>query len=102
MHSQGALKKNPLVRGYILHQVQSSIQSFHNPFASLPQVWFYLKVLSEDISQRIIQKCTLGAQEALKQSLLESDDMFYQKQKLAELSEKSFTFMRHVLFYCFY
>ena len=41
-------------------------------------------------------------QGALKQSPLEPDDMFYQKQKLAGLSKKSFTFILHVLFYTFY
>ena len=40
-------------------------------------------------------------QVALKQSPLEPDDMFYRKQKLAELSQKSFTLMLHVLFYVF-
>ena len=40
-------------------------------------------------------------QGALKQSPLEPDDMFYRKQKLAGLSQKSLTFMLHVLFYPF-
>ena len=48
------------------------------------------------------KKCTLGCTEgALKQSPLELDDMVYRKQKLAGLSQKSFTFMLHVLFYVF-
>ena len=37
-----------------------------------------------------------------KQSPLEPDDTFYQKQNLAGLSHKSFTFLLHVLFYTFY
>ena len=41
-------------------------------------------------------------QDALKQSPLEPDDMFYRKQKLAELSQKSSTSMLHVLFHAFY
>ena len=41
-------------------------------------------------------------QDALKQSPLEPDDMFYRKQNLAELSQKSYTFMLHVLFHAFY
>ena len=40
-------------------------------------------------------------QGALKQSPLEPDDIFYRKQKLAGLSQKSLTFMLHVLFYPF-
>ena len=39
--------------------------------------------------------------DALNQSPLELDDMFSQKQKLAELSQKSFIFMLHILFYAF-
>ena len=38
-------------------------------------------------------------QGALKQSPLEPDDMFYRKQKLAGLSQKSLPLMLHVLFY---
>ena len=41
-------------------------------------------------------------QDALKQSPLEPDDLYYQKQKLAGVSQKFFTFMLHVLFYTFY
>ena len=37
-------------------------------------------------------------QGALKLSPFESDDMFYLKQRLEELSQKSFTIMLHVLF----
>ena len=40
-------------------------------------------------------------QDSLKQSPLEPDDMFYRKQKHAGLSQKSFTFMVHALFYAF-
>ena len=36
-------------------------------------------------------------QAALKQYPSEPDDMFYQEQKLAELSQKPFIFMLHVL-----
>ena len=40
-------------------------------------------------------------QGALKPNPLEPDDMFYRKQKLAGLSQKSFTLVLHVLFYAF-
>ena len=40
-------------------------------------------------------------QGALKPNPLEPDDMFYRKQKLAGLSQKSFTLVLHVLFHAF-
>ena len=41
-------------------------------------------------------------QGSLKQSPFEPDDMFYRKQKHPGLSQKSFTFMVHALFYAFF
>ena len=51
--------------------------------------------------------CTLRFTEGVlsgctKAGPLEPDGMFYRKQKLTELSQKSFTFILHVLFYAFY
>ena len=47
-----------------------------------------------------LKTCTLGCtQHALKQDYLEPEGMFYQKQKSAGISQRSFTFTLNIFFY---